>query len=319
MTSDDISNHWKPTASTQALGSRADLLKRIRCFFSGRNILEVETPVLSSAGNSDPGITQFSTRDGAMWMRTSPEYAMKRLLSAGSGDIYELGRVFRQGESGRHHNLEFTMLEWYRLGWTYHQLMDEVLELVRYCLPGCSFRESKASYREVLMAFTGLDPSNASNQELEKYLRSKGLEIPGLSRSGMLDLLVSHCVQPVLPRDGLTLIYDYPPVQAALARLRHDQSPVAERFELFLGQAELANGYQELTDPEEQEERFLQENLKRDEQGLTAVPLDRRLLSALRSGLPECSGVALGVDRLLMYSLGVDSLSDVMAFPDTRT
>jgi lysyl-tRNA synthetase class 2 len=297
------------------LKARAGLLKSVRTFFEARKVLEVESPILSAAGNSDPGILQFSTAGRSFWLRTSPEYAMKRLLAAGSGDIYELGRVFRQGESGRLHDVEFTMLEWYRQGWNYHQLMDEVTALVRHCLPGFSFRESKVSYRDLLRGFTGLDPATSSDQELLAYIRAQNLEISELSRTEILDLIISHFVQPALPADGLTLVYDYPAGQAALARIRSDDPPVAERFELFLGQAELANGYQELTDAKEQKERFSQENRQRKKRGQAVVPVDENLLSALRAGLPECSGVALGIDRLLMFSLGASSLRDVLTFP----
>lgn len=307
---------WKPAASMQALRIRADLLSRVRSFFSRRDILEVETPVLSVGGNSDPGITQFSTAEATRWMRTSPEYAMKRLLAAGSGDIYELGRVFRQGESGRNHNIEFTMLEWYRLGWSYHQLMDEVCELVRYCIPEVPFRESKVSYRELFSACTGLDPATVTSQELEKFVRSSGLKAPELSRTQMLDLVISHFVQPELPEDGLTIVFDYPADQAALAKIRQDKPPVAERFEIFAGKVELANGYQELTDAGEQRRRFELENRLHTRNGEAEIPIDENLISALEAGLPECAGVALGFDRLLMKATGADSLADVMAFPD---
>jgi lysyl-tRNA synthetase class 2 len=309
-------NHdWIPSADRRALEARAALLESIRSFFETRGVLEVETPVLSHAGNSDPGITQFLVNDHPLWLRTSPEYAMKRLLAAGSGDIFELGRVFRQGESGRHHNVEFTLLEWYRQGWSYHRLMDEVTGLVRHCLPGFSLRQSKVSYHDLLRAHTGLDATASGKLELSAFIGSKGLEAPRMSRAQMLDLIISHFVQPALPVDGLTLVFDYPAEQAALAKIRDGDPPLAERFELFLGRTELANGYQELTDPNEQEQRFRQENSQREECGQAVVPIDEKLLSAMRSGLPECSGVALGVDRLLMFALGASSLSEVMAFP----
>jgi lysyl-tRNA synthetase class 2 len=253
-----------------------------------------------------------------MWLRTSPEYAMKRMLAAGSGDIFELGRVFRAGESGRHHNHEFTMLEWYRTGWSYHQLMDEVAELVRACCPGLDLSEQRASYRNLFVSVAGLDPFSATVNELESYARSRNLDAPKLDHGQWLDLIISHVIQPGLPDDAMTFVFDYPANQAALARIRAGDPPVAERFELFLGQLELANGYQELTDAQEQRERFVLENRIRQSRGESEVRLDEHLLSALAHGLPECSGVALGVDRLLMYRLGGESLDAVLNFPADR-
>ena len=307
---------WKPQADDRALAARASLLTCIRGFFATRNVLEVETPVLSHAANSDPAIAQFETREPHMWLRTSPEYAMKRLLAAGSGDIFELGRVFRRGESGRHHNLEFTMLEWYRQGWTYQQLMDEVVALVRHCLPEKTLQETRLSYREVFSRYTGLDPCTGSIEEISAYIRSRRLQVPDLSRPEMLDLVISHFIQPEFPHDSLTVVFDYPAEQAALARIRHGDPPVAERFEVFIGKTELANGYQELTDEAEQRARFEQDNRLRLKNGMPAGPVDERLIAALQAGLPECSGVALGFDRLLMALLSAKSLAEVLAFTD---
>jgi len=309
---------WRPAADQAALRARAILLERIRLFFSQRKVMEVETPLLSAAGNSDPGISQFSLQEQACWLRSSPEYPMKRLIAAGSGDIYELGRVFRAGESGRHHNPEFTMLEWYRCGWTYHQLMDEVSDLVRHCIPDIQFTETRVSYRDLLLGYTGIDPVKSGDEELGRFIRRKGIDLEGLNRGQMLDLLISHFVQPELPEQAITFVYDYPPEQAALARIRQDDPPVAERFELLLGKVELANGYQELTDADEQKLRFEQENDARKAAGEVLVNLDRHLIEALHAGLPECAGVALGVDRLLMGILGTDSLETVLPFPSDR-
>jgi len=249
-------NPWKPVAGSDALALRAKLLATIRSFFAARSVMEVETPLMSASGNSDPGIAQFSLVEQLSWLRTSPEYAMKRLLAAGSGDIYELGRVFRAGESGRHHNREFTMLEWYRTGWTYHRLMDEVEELLRQCFPGQSLDQTRVSYRDLLIAYAGIDPMTAKDRHIANCVSAHGIDLQDLTRTEMLDLLISFVVQPRLPQDSLIFVFDYPAQQAALARIRPDEPPVAERFELFLGPLELANGYQELTDAGEQKHRF---------------------------------------------------------------
>ncbi|MEM1410943.1 MAG: EF-P lysine aminoacylase EpmA [Pseudomonadota bacterium] len=321
MTTDDAPS-WQPTAQTGMLQARAALLAEIRRFFAVGKVLEVETPVRSRAGNSDPGIPQFQTKDG-LWLRTSAEYPMKRLLAAGVGDCYELGRVFRAGETGAWHNPEFTMLEWYRVGWRYDELMDEVVNLIS----ACSMRHGKHwsvrryHYQDWFHEQLDLDALTASDEDLRRAAGAHGIDLTGLEaldHDGLLDLLVSHVVQPALPADTLTLVDRYPASQAALARLCDDDPNVAERFEVFLGPVELANGYGELTDAAEQRRRFEQENAKRLSEGATAVPLDEALLAALDSGLPECSGVALGVDRLLMVLTGALRIEDVLAFPANR-
>ena len=316
--------HWQPTAPVDAMTARAALLARIRAFFSARDITEVETPVLSPAGNSDPGIEQFSLDSSPhRWLRTSPEYAMKRLLAAASGDIYELSRVFRQGESGRHHNPEFTLLEWYRVGWTYHELMKETAELVNACGEGFDrhWRPVKISYREWFKDHAGIDPLAASCGRLSDCARAHRLEVENseqMDRDEWLHLIVSHVIQPALECKRMYLVYDFPATQAALARIRPGEPPAAERFEIFLGPTELANGYQELTDPNEQRARFEAENARRQRAGQATPTLDENLLSALEHGLPDCAGVALGVDRLLMACLGAESLDQVIAFPFDR-
>jgi len=316
--SPDGVNDWRPTAPFDLLKRRAALLDTLRTFFRDRGVLEVETPVLSQAGNSDPGLSPWRTQAPELWLRTSPEYAMKRLLAAGSGDIYELGRVFRGDESGRLHNREFTLLEWYRVGWTFHDLMDEVADLVRTCCPGQPLEEQRLSYRELFMRYAEIDPFEASLETLTARLERSDIRLDSPSRAESLDLLLSLVIQPCLPAGNLTFVFDFPPDQAALARIRPDPVPVAERFELYFGPVELANGYQELTDRAEQGRRFDAENRRRNSAGQPEVPLDARLLAALANGLPECSGVALGVDRLLMAATGAKSLSDVLAFPAGR-
>lgn len=326
---------WRPTAGASALRDRARLLARIRAFFADRHALEVETPVLSQAGNSDPGIRQFVTADGRL-LRTSPEYPMKRLLAAGAGDIYELGRVFRAGEAGAAHNPEFTMLEWYRVGWTFDALMDEVAALVDHCGEafGRRWRTRRVTWRDWIGEATGLDPLEADASAIAARLRAAGVDTTGLDgaaaggsglearggldRDGWLDLLVARVVQPAQDPDTLSLVSLYPASQAALARLHPPDPRLAERFEAFLGPVELANGYQELTDPAEQRRRFEAENARRRAAGEPEAPLDEALLAALAAGLPECAGVALGVDRLLMALTGADNLARVLPFPADR-
>jgi lysyl-tRNA synthetase class 2 len=311
---------WRPTASSSLLRARARLLGDIRNFFKQRDVLEVETPLLSAAGNPDPQIQSVVTTDGAL-LRTSPEFALKRLLAGGSGDIYELGRVFRAGESGHAHNPEFTLLEWYREGFTYLDLMDEVAALVRHCGRGSfdGWQVARLSYRDWFADTLGLDPFTAGVEVLAAMAEQHDVSANGpLERRQWLDLLTGLVLQPALPERQLTFVYDYPADQAALARVRRDQPPVAERFELYLGRAELANGYQELTDAAEQRRRFEADNEMRTQRGQEPYPVDHNLVAALAHGLPDCAGVALGVDRLLMALSGVDDISDVIAFPAPR-
>lgn len=312
-------DNWRPTATLAQLEARARLLRDIREFFSERRVMEIETPLISIAGNTDPEIQSIRTADGA-YLRTSPEFALKRLLAAGSGDIYELGRVFRGGEAGRSHNPEFTMLEWYRQGFGYHRLMDEVADLVRYCGRGKFDRwpVQKLSYRALFSQYAGLDPFDADKRDLVECARRNGIEELELDRRQWLDLLISMVIQPALPQQGLTFVHDFPADQAALARVRQDSPPVAERFELYLGRTELANGYQELTDAAEQARRFEAENRRREARGQPVYQADRHLVEALEHGLPDCAGVALGVDRLLMAVTGAASITEVLAFPHSR-
>jgi lysyl-tRNA synthetase class 2 len=300
---------------------RARLLAAIRTFFAQRRVMEVETPIMSRAGNSDPNIGSISTDDHRKrYLRTSPEYAMKRLLAAGYGDIYELGRVLRREEKGRQHNPEFTMLEWYRVGMSYLDLAAEVVELIRVCGEGNfdGWDEECLSYRELFIKHTGLDPYLCGEDELAACAMERGISAGPMEQSEWLDLILAEVIQPGLQGECFTVIYDFPPEQAALARIRPDDPSVAERFEVFLGQLELANGYQELTDPEEQLERFERERRMREIRGEDSVPFDTRLIEALRHGLPDCSGVALGVDRLLMSLLKMDRIDSVLAFSDGR-
>ena len=320
---------WRPGATRAVLQARAALLCRLRAFFAERQVLEVDTPLLARYSVSDPAIESLcvvargadghtNCGRGAQFLQTSPEFFMKRLLAAGSGDIYQLGKVFRAGESGARHNPEFTLLEWYRLGFTLDELIDEVGALVAACLGRSGWR--RVSYRALFARHLAVDPHRASVEVLERVARAR-LDLGALALDGdaWLNLLMSHCIEPAIAADGLVFVHDYPESQAALARCtRRAGRCVAERFELYVDGVEIANGYRELLDPEELKRRAALDNEKRRRAGRAARDLDPRLLAALRSGLPDCSGVALGVDRLLLLQLGAQRLDEVMPFSAER-
>ncbi|WP_312319091.1 EF-P lysine aminoacylase EpmA [Stenotrophomonas sp.] len=306
-----------------ALRQRAALNALIRAFFAERDVLEVETPILSEAGNTEPNIDSFHTRfsghvsagSALRWLRTSPEYPLKRLLAAGVGDCYELGRVFRNGEAGGRHNPEFTMLEWYRVGWDHHQLVDETVALVRAALALVQ-RDAALTvidYRSLYRQQVGVDPFEATLEQLQAPLAEVRIDAEGLTRDDWLDLLMTHCIQPHFSDDTLTVVHDWPASQAALARVRPGTPPLAERFELYLGAVELANGYHELNDAQEQRARFVRDHAVRTARGAVLPALDERLLAALPA-LPDCAGVAVGVDRLLMAMNRTARIGDVLAF-----
>lgn len=307
-----------------ALRLRAAVNALFRLYFAERDVLEVETPILSEAGNTEPNIESFTTTftghadAGARtrWMRTSPEYPLKRLLAAGVGDCYELGRVFRNGEAGGRHNPEFTMLEWYRVGWDHLRLIDEAVALVQRALGLLGRRADVVSltYRDLFLQGLSLDPFTATEHELQAPLSAYGIDGSGLGRDDWLDLLITHLLQPGFPADRITVVRDWPASQCALARIRPGDPPLAERFELYLGHHELANGYHELTDASEQRQRFQRDLSVRESRITSLPPLDERLLAAIGKGLPTCAGVALGVDRLLMAMVGTDHIDDVLAF-----
>lgn len=314
---------WAPTASPRALRLRATLYRLLRGFMQDRGVLEVETPVLSRAGNTDPNIASFhlafaGRSDGPRrrWLRTSPEFALKRLLCAGIGDCYELGRVFRDGEAGGRHNPEFTMLEWYRTGRDHHWLAGECVDLVDAALRLVDRRATRTvvAYRDLYRDALGIDPMHDDDATLRAALGEVVLDPSGLGRDDWLDLLMTHRIQPAFPADRITIVHDYPASQCALARVRDGDPPVAERFELYLGPLELANGYHELADAGEQAARFARDAAVRAARGVASPPVDAALLAALGDGLPDCAGVALGIDRLLMAMLGTGSIADVLAF-----
>jgi lysyl-tRNA synthetase class 2 len=318
---------WRPSANLAALRRRADMLARLRAFFAARGVWEVETPVLGAACASDPHLQAVRLADspwGPRYWQTSPEAHMKRLLAAGAGSIYQIYRAAREAERGRLHNPEFTLLEWYRSGFDHHRLIGEVDDLVRSALAdGPPLAPSTIlTYGEAFRRYAGFDPFTADTAAFRDCLRAAGgtlaAGIDGLDRDGWLDLVMTHCVAPQLGRDGPCFITEYPASQAAMARLLPGDPPRAARFELYLHGIELANGYHELADAAEQRSRILQDLAWRKAHGLPVVPVDAALLAALAAGLPDCAGVALGVDRLVMLALGADTLDAVLAFPVER-
>ena len=303
---------WQPGAGIELLRARAALLQRIRGFFAQRNVLEVETPLLCQATVTDPNIEVPGC--DRRWLQTSPEYAMKRLLAAGSGPIYQICKAFRAGEAGARHNPEFSLLEWYRPGFTLAMLMREVAELLNTCLGEDGEAVETISYTGLFQQVLAIDPLNATATELKtlagSQLHPEGLE---LDRDGWLDLLMSHRVEPALRDRGRVFVYDYPASQAALARVR-PQTAVAERFELYVNGLELANGYLELGDALELEQRFAGDNRRREAAGQQRRSVDTRFLAAMRAGLPDCAGVALGLDRLLMLARDCPTIDEVLSF-----
>ena len=312
------------TASLDTLRLRAQTYATIRGFFNERDVLEVETPMLSAAGNTDPNIQSFhATFSGHVdagarerWLRTSPEFPLKRLLAAGVGDCYELGRVFRNGEAGGRHNPEFTMLEWYRVGWDHSRLAREVIDLLERLLlqAGRNFEIVETTYRGLFHDALGVDALLDPIEVLKKPLADANISSVGLERDDWLDLLLTHRIQPEFPRDRVTIVSEFPASQCALARIRQSDPPVAERFEAYVGRYEVANGYHELNDAAEQRVRFERDNAKRRERGDAEVPMDERLLAVL-DDMPACAGVALGIERLLMVLADTDAIADVLAFP----
>jgi len=315
---------WRPTATHAALARRAEMLQETRAFFKERNVLEVETPILSAAAVSDPQIeslaTQVAGMPGLKFLCPSPEYAMKRLLAAGSGDIYQICKVFRDAERGRWHNPEFTMIEWYRLGLDDAALMDEVETLVRALLaPARSLGPAeRLSYSAALQRHAGVDAFSSDDHELRQAALRHGIVCDAeLDRDAKLDLLMGLIVGPRLGREGPCFICDYPASQAALARLRPPapgRAAVAARFELYLDGLELANGFHELASASEQRARFDRDLGVRHARGQVQRPLDDNFLAALETGMPDCAGVALGFDRLVAIALGADKLAEAMAF-----
>lgn len=306
---------WQSSATLEMHRSRAALLATVRHFFDRRDVLEVETPLLCESTVTDPHVEAFTVQDSGteLFLQTSPEYAMKRLLAQGSGSIYQICKSFRQGEQGPRHSSEFTMLEWYRPGFDHHQLMAEVSELVVEALG--TLPSQKFTYRQLFEKFLAIDPHMASEDELRLLTKSRlDLNFDEGSRDTWLDILLTGLIEPNL--EGLTFVYDYPASQAALAKIDTDEEgiPVGRRFELYVNSIELANGYFELCDHNEQRLRFQEDNHQRRLLGKEPKQLDEQFMAALEFGLPECSGVALGLDRLLMIQTGVENINEVISF-----
>lgn len=318
---------WQPNASIATLLKRAKIVGDIRRFFAERGVLEVDTPAMSQATVTDIHLFPFQTRfvgPGAangltLYLMTSPEFHMKRLLAAGSGPIYQMGKSFRNEEAGRYHNPEFTMLEWYRPHFDMYRLMNEVDDLLQQILDGEA--SEVVSYQQIFIRHLDIDPLSADKNQLRAAAAK--LDMGELAnreedRDTLLQMLFAFGVEPHIGQEKPTFVYHFPATQACLAEISTEDHRVAERFEVYYKGVELANGFRELTDAGEQRQRFEQENRKREARGLTIHPIDENFLAALEYGMPECSGVALGVDRLIMIALDTVSISDVMAFTVER-
>lgn len=336
---------YLPTATLEILGLRARLLAAVRQFFDARGYFEVDTPLLSHDRVIDPHLKPFAIADASprLYLQTSPEFAMKRLLAAGAPAIYQVGHVFRRGELGRLHNPEFTMIEWYRAGDTHLAQMQVVEDLVVEAIhvvqasrlsranePGTGETPApqprvpflRTTYREAFLRHAKCDVFDVSTESLATLVHSRGLSVPPsfdpADRDGWLNLLLAELVEPRLGRERPEFLLDYPPTQAALARIRPGDPPVAERFELYLAGVELCNGYHELTDAQELSRRMAAESQRRLANKESPLPVSSRLLAAMEAGLPPCAGVALGFDRLLMLAAGASSVAEVIPFPFER-
>lgn len=330
---------WQLLASKQALVERAKLYQTVREFFKNKQVLEVETPLLSYAGVTDPFINSFEVYqpfDTALknkyYLQTSPEYAMKRMLCSGIGSIYQICKAFRSEEIGHKHHVEFSILEWYRIGFNLADLMQEMAELLCTVLnlENNNSNVKHYTYQQLFIEYFNFDYNLVDNDYLKAIVKKhfdnsfdsiiNHSEFDLLyTKDDLLMILLSHYIEPKMGqdhnKDKIILLYNYPYTQAALAKLEIvDNHKIAKRFEVYFNGLELANGFQELSDPIEQEQRFILDLEKREQLGLPVVKIDYNLLAALKHGLPVCSGVALGLDRLLMLQMGVDNIEDVLSF-----
>nr|WP_193987870.1 elongation factor P--(R)-beta-lysine ligase [Lelliottia steviae] len=318
---------WQPSADIETLRERAAIIRCIREFFYTRDVMEVETPSLSAASVTDVHLATFSTKFVGpghagglpLYLQTSPEFAMKRLLAAGSGAIFQLCKVFRNEEAGSHHNPEFTMLEWYRPGFDEFALMDEMDELMQLVL-GVEPAE-RLTYQQAFINALAVDPLTADISTLQQLATEQGfadIAAHETHRDTLLQLLFCMKVEPTIGQEKPCFIYHFPASQAALAQICQHDERVAGRFELYFKNMELANGFNELTDAKEQAARFKEDNQYREANGLKQVPMDERLIAALENGLPQCAGVALGIDRLIMLATNKQKIKDVLAFDVER-
>lgn len=314
---------WKPTASNELLRERAKMLADIRRFFDLRNVMEVETPILANAPVTDPHLVNFKTSflspldsgERTLYLQTSPEYAMKRLLCAGSGCIYQICKSFRNEEAGQFHNPEFTMLEWYRVGFDHWQLMNETDQLLQKVLDTPT--ATRMSYQDAFLTHLNYDPLSQDENKLRTICKEQGFEDFARSESNidtLLQLLFSHVIEKQIGTDAPCIIYDFPASQSALARISKEDPRVAERFEVYYLGIELANGFHELSDAKEQKKRFDSDNLLRQQIGVAPAKVDLHLIEALNHGLPDCAGIAMGIDRLLMLKTKQNNIERVMAF-----
>lgn len=321
---------WQPSCSLELLHLRAEMLQKIRQFFAERHVLEVETPILASTIGTDPNLDFFTARyhylpeQKTLFLQTSPEFAMKRLLAAGSGSIFQICKAFRNGESGRYHNPEFTLLEWYRVGYTLEQLMGEVDGLISHLFNGnkALHTSQRISYQALFQQATGLDALVFCYEDYVAYAKNNGLmdaiALCGHEHGLWLDFIFSHQIQPKMAQNTLCLVFGYPACLPSLARINADNPLAVDRVEVFLNGIELGNGYFELGDAKEQARRFDQEIAIRQAEQKSEVVRDERLLSALAAGLPDCSGIAIGLDRILMLLSNSQTIDDVLAFSITR-
>lgn len=310
---------WRPTASLHNLKRRAELLNLTRRFFSQRDVLEVETPLACAHTVTEPNIESFSfpAGDTQRYLQTSPEYAMKRLLADGAPDIFQICKSFRVGEQGAAHNPEFTMIEWYRRGYCLQQIMQETVDLITALLTknDTPINVEYISYCDLTEKVLGVTLDLLTENEIKNLAAEYGLVMQSdISLQQCIDFLFSHKVEPAMCEQSITVVFHYPASQAALSKLNADDTSIAERFEVFYRGVELANGYVELLDPEQQLDRFVNDQRIRKQRNSVEVGIDQRLLDAQRHGLPECAGVAVGFDRVVMLAVGASSLSEVISF-----
>ena len=310
---------WRPTASLHNLARRAELLNLVRRFFSQRDVLEVETPLACAHTVTEPNIESFSfpVGDAQRYLQTSPEYAMKRLLAAGAPDIFQICKSFRVGEQGAVHNPEFTMIEWYRRGYSLKQIMQETVDLIVALLSenNAPINVEYISYRDLTEKALGVSLDLLAEDAIKDLAVDNGLVLRSdMSLQQCIDFLFSHKIEPAMCEQSITVVFHYPAAQAALSKLNDNDNSVAERFEVFYQGIELANGYVELLDPEQQLQRFVHDQQIRKQRNSVEVEIDQRLIAAQRHGLPECAGVAVGFDRVMMLVLGASSLSEVISF-----